>query len=141
MITALLLPTQYSLGLLGTLLAGQLDWLDGLVIGRDNEDYLRLFYVLRELRRRGMTTEDLRQLPIELALRLLFAAFGVGRGGVDQKCGQDPGQARQFQCDFGRFGVGQGFGAEWPFEWGGQIPRGVGYRAGQRQIKTFGSAN
>jgi hypothetical protein len=53
------------------LLAGQLDWLDGLVIGRDNEDYLRLFYVLRELRRTGAAPAgppvaffDLLRLPL-----------------------------------------------------------------------------
>jgi benzoyl-CoA reductase/2-hydroxyglutaryl-CoA dehydratase subunit BcrC/BadD/HgdB len=35
------------------LLSGALDWIDFLVIGRDREDYTRLFYVLRELRRSG----------------------------------------------------------------------------------------
>ena len=53
------------------LLSGQLGWLDGLVIGRDSEDYLRLFYVLRELRRTGAAPAgpavaffDLLRLPL-----------------------------------------------------------------------------
>jgi hypothetical protein len=40
-------------GLAAALLSGALDWIDFLVIGRDREDYTRLFYVLRELRRSG----------------------------------------------------------------------------------------
>ena len=35
------------------LLSGALDWVDFLVIGHDREDYTRLFYLLRELRRGG----------------------------------------------------------------------------------------
>ncbi|MGH3209030.1 MAG: 2-hydroxyacyl-CoA dehydratase, partial [Trebonia sp.] len=35
------------------LLSGALDWIDFLLIGRDREDYTRLFYLLRELRRSG----------------------------------------------------------------------------------------
>ena len=34
---------------LAALLAGELDWIDFLVIGRDSESYTKLFYVLREL--------------------------------------------------------------------------------------------
>ena len=37
--------------LAAALLSGALDWIDFLVIGRDREDYTRLFYLLRELRR------------------------------------------------------------------------------------------
>jgi benzoyl-CoA reductase/2-hydroxyglutaryl-CoA dehydratase subunit BcrC/BadD/HgdB len=39
--------------LAAALLSGSLDWIDFLVIGRDREDYTRLFYLLRELRRSG----------------------------------------------------------------------------------------
>jgi hypothetical protein len=39
--------------LAAALLSGALDWIDFLVIGRDREDYTRLFYALRELRRGG----------------------------------------------------------------------------------------
>ncbi len=39
--------------LAAALLSGALDWIDFLVIGRDREDYTRLFYLLRELRRGG----------------------------------------------------------------------------------------
>ena len=40
-------------GFAAALLSGALDWIDFLVIGRDREDYTRLFYLLRELRRGG----------------------------------------------------------------------------------------
>lgn len=39
--------------LAAALLSGALDWIDFLLIGRDREDYTRLFYLLRELRRDG----------------------------------------------------------------------------------------
>ena len=40
-------------GFAAALLSGALGWIDFLVIGRDREDYTRLFYLLRELRRTG----------------------------------------------------------------------------------------
>src|SRR3984957_14496162 len=40
-------------GFAAALLSGALDWIDFLLIGRDREDYTRLFYLLRELRRSG----------------------------------------------------------------------------------------
>ena len=40
-------------GLAAALLSGALGWIDFLLIGRDREDYTRLFYLLRELRRDG----------------------------------------------------------------------------------------
>jgi hypothetical protein len=39
--------------LAAALLSGDLDWIDFLLIGRDRDDYTRLFYLLRELRRSG----------------------------------------------------------------------------------------
>jgi benzoyl-CoA reductase/2-hydroxyglutaryl-CoA dehydratase subunit BcrC/BadD/HgdB len=42
------LPRQ-AVQLLGALLAGELDWIDALMIGRDSDSHTRLFYVLREL--------------------------------------------------------------------------------------------
>ncbi len=40
-------------GFAAALLSGALGWIDFLLIGRDREDYTRLFYLLRELRRSG----------------------------------------------------------------------------------------
>jgi len=58
------------------LLSGALDWIDFLVIGRDREDYTRLFYLLRELRRTGSAPElipvaffDLLRLPSRTSAR------------------------------------------------------------------------
>jgi 2-hydroxyglutaryl-CoA dehydratase, D-component len=58
------------------LLSGALDWIDFLVIGRDREDYTRLFYVLRELRREGAAPDlipvaffDLLRLPSRTSAR------------------------------------------------------------------------
>lgn len=45
--------TPATARLAAALLSGALDWVDFLVIGRDREDYTRLFYLLRELRRGG----------------------------------------------------------------------------------------
>jgi hypothetical protein len=45
--------TPATAGLAAALLSGALGWIDFLLIGRDREDYTRLFYLLRELRRGG----------------------------------------------------------------------------------------
>ena len=45
--------TPATAQLAAALLSGALDWIDFLVIGRDREDFTRLFYLLRELRRGG----------------------------------------------------------------------------------------
>lgn len=45
--------TPATASLAAALLSGALGWIDFLLIGRDREDYTRLFYVLRELRRGG----------------------------------------------------------------------------------------
>lgn len=41
--------SQQSIALLSALLGGGLDWIDALLIGRDSESHLKLFYVIREL--------------------------------------------------------------------------------------------
>ena len=63
-------------GLAAALLSGALDWIDYLVIGRDREDYTRLFYLLRELRRCGAAPDlvpvaffDLLRLPSRTSAR------------------------------------------------------------------------
>lgn len=62
--------------LAAALLSGTLGWIDFLVIGRDREDYTRLFYLLRELRRSGSAPElvpvaffDLLRLPSRTSAR------------------------------------------------------------------------
>lgn len=68
--------TPATAGLAAALLSGALDWIDFLVIGRDREDYTRLFYVLRELRRSGAAPHlipvaffDLLRLPSRTSAR------------------------------------------------------------------------
>lgn len=63
-------------GFAAALLSGALDWIDFLVIGRDREDYTRLFYLLRELRRSGAAPDlvpvaffDLLRLPSPASAR------------------------------------------------------------------------
>jgi benzoyl-CoA reductase/2-hydroxyglutaryl-CoA dehydratase subunit BcrC/BadD/HgdB len=62
--------------LAAVLLSGALDWIDFLLIGRDREDYTRLFYLLRELRRSGTAPDlipvaffDLLRLPSRTSAR------------------------------------------------------------------------
>ena len=45
--------TPATAALAAGLVSGALDWIDFLLIGRDREDYTRLFYLLREVRRSG----------------------------------------------------------------------------------------
>ncbi len=68
--------TPATARLAATLLSGALDWVDFLVIGRDREDYTRLFYLLRELRRDGAAPRlipvaffDLLRLPSRTSAR------------------------------------------------------------------------
>lgn len=63
-------------GFAAALLSGALDWIDFLVIGRDREDYTRLYYLLRELRRSGSAPDlvpvaffDLLRLPSRTSAR------------------------------------------------------------------------
>ena len=63
-------------GFAAALLSGALDWIDYLLIGRDREDYTRLFYLLRELRRSGAAANlvpvaffDLLRLPSRTSAR------------------------------------------------------------------------
>jgi 2-hydroxyglutaryl-CoA dehydratase, D-component len=63
-------------GFAAALLAGALGWIDYLLIGRDREDYTRLFYLLRELRRSGAAPDlipvaffDLLRLPSRTSAR------------------------------------------------------------------------
>ena len=68
--------TPVTARLAAALVSGALDWLDFLVIGRDREDYTRLFYLLRELRRGGAAPRmipvaffDLLRLPSRTSAR------------------------------------------------------------------------
>lgn len=60
----------------GGLLSGALDWVDAVLIGRDNEAHTKLFYLLRELRRSGAAVSlppiaffDLLRLPSRTSAR------------------------------------------------------------------------
>jgi hypothetical protein len=62
--------------LAAALLSGALDWIDFLLIGRDREDYTKLFYLLRELKRCGAAPGlipvaffDLLRLPTRTSAR------------------------------------------------------------------------
>ena len=62
-------------------------------------------------------------------------------GGVEQERGQHSGEARQIQRGHGGGGIGDRLGAERAFHRRRQIQRGIGNRAGERQIERFGAAN
>jgi benzoyl-CoA reductase/2-hydroxyglutaryl-CoA dehydratase subunit BcrC/BadD/HgdB len=86
-----------ALGLVSALLAGELEWIDGLVIGRDSEAHTKLFYVLREMaadaefRRRvpPLAFSDMLRLPLRtssvynrLRLRELAEVIATWGGGA-----------------------------------------------------------